>query len=190
VSEPTSGFADHGHRRHSGKPRDDKPELYKLAYEEGQRTVDDQLSELDSMRQRSVQFLAFVGTATAFLVGTSLRAYPHSEIFFILAGAATALALATIGLCVAVLNASRKLWSPTPVDWSFRLSPSVLVKWIEPDVHPPSDADFYKHLALHYEEMATENDVPLHRIRNRYLTFLGVGFLQLTLWLAVAWIFG
>jgi hypothetical protein len=50
------------------QPTNDDLPMYKMAYDEAKRLVDDQVAELDGIRQRSVQFLAFIGTGTAFLV--------------------------------------------------------------------------------------------------------------------------
>lgn len=171
------------------RTREDRPELYKLAYEEGKRAVDDQLSELDSMRQRSVQFLAFVGSASAFLVGTSLKATERSLVFYSIAITASILTLLTLALCLSLLTATRRLLGGGLEQWSFRLSPSALVKWIEPDVRPPSEADFFRALAERYEGMATDNSRSLSKVRSRYSAFLGVAVLQLTFWLVLAWLY-
>ena len=172
------------------RTRDDRPELYKLAYEEGKRTVDDQLAELDSMRQRSVQFLAFVGAASAFLVGTSLKVADRPWVFYLLAVTASVFTLLTVALCISLLLATRRPWTGGEHDWSFRLSPRALVRWIEPDVRPPSESDFYRALAERYEGMAEDNTEGLAKVRSRYILFLGAAVLQLTLWLVLAWLYG
>ena len=188
MTEQPAGPSEKAARGH--RTRDDQPDLYKLAYEEGKRTVDDQLAELDSMRQRSVQFLAFVGSASAFLVGTSLKATDRSPAFYVVAIAASAMTLLTVALCLSMLIAARlPLASGGTEKWAFRLSPSALVKWAEPDVHPPSESDFYRALAEKYEEMARENSSGLSKIRSRYIGFLGGAVLQLTLWLVLAWLY-
>lgn len=171
-----------------GKTRQDEPELYKFVCEEGQRAVDDQLSELDSMRQRSVQFLTFTGAATAFLVGTSLKTPSRTSLFYVLASTATVLMVVSVVLCLSILMASRKVTSPEPQEWRFRMSPTGLVDGIESDV-PPRASDFYRWLAVEYDEMLCLNDPILSQLRRRYAVCLGTGFLQLTLWLLIAWIF-
>lgn len=185
------------------RTRQDRADLYKLAYEEGKRLVDDQLSELDTMRQRSVQFLAFVGSASAFLVGTSLKASDRTTIFYVLAIGASVLTLLTVFLCLSLLTAST--WQggdsdvqkrgalrflPHAEQWAFRLSPKALVQWIEPDVRQPSESDYYRALAERYEGMARENSQSLNKMRNRYVGFLAAAVLQLTLWLVLAWLYG
>lgn len=168
-----------------------RSELYKLAYEEGKRTVDDQLAELDSMRQRSVQFLAFVGASTAFLVGTGLRAPSRSTGFYLLASIATLSIVVSILLCSAILVAASWRGRGLQIeDWSFRLSAKSLVQWIEPDVKPPSESDYFRALALRYNAMADENAPRLSRMRRHYIAFLVFGFLQLGAWVALVWIYG
>jgi len=172
------------------RTRNDHPELYKLAYDEGKRALQDQFTELDTMRQRSVQFLAFVGSASAFLVGTSLRATDRSVVFYILAIGASITTLLTIALCLALLTASRLPRARGVEEWSLNLSSSALVKWIEPDVGQPNESDFYRGLAELYDRMTNENLPGLNRMRKRYVLFLGGAVLQLTLWLALAWLYG
>jgi hypothetical protein len=169
------------------RTRDDQPDLYKLAYEEGKRALEDQLAELDTMRQRSVQFLAFVGSASAFLVGTSLKATDRSLAFYILAVTASIATLLTVALCLALLTASRLPRARGVEEWSLNLSPSALIKWIEPDVRPPRESDFYRALAERYDQMTSDNLPGLNRMRHRYVLFLGGAVMQLTLWLALAW---
>lgn len=78
--------------------------MLKVAYEEGLRIIEDQVAELDSMRQRSVQFLAFVGSATAFLAGSGLGGtYDRGPAFFVLAGLASLVSAIAIALASFVL---------------------------------------------------------------------------------------
>jgi hypothetical protein len=172
--------------------------LYKVAYEEGKRQVDDQVAELDGMRQRSVQFLAFVGAATGFLVGTSLHrvgtttpgpAYGH--LAFGLAVAASLASLIAIFLVLSVLlGLSRKGWRMRRAEFEFRLSSEDLLDLIEADVGKPDEVDFYKYLASEYDVMYDTNDSYLVKIRRYYTLFIAIGFIQLALWTAVAWING
>jgi hypothetical protein len=169
--------------------------MYKIAYEEGKRLVDDQIAELDSMRQRSVQFLAFVGSATGFLVGTSLGrvgtnpGLAYGIAALILAIAASLASLVAIFLVVSILLALSKN-RRGPIEWEFRLSPTVLVKMIEPDINPPDEVDFLRRLSLVCNEMHDYNEPHLARLRKFYTAFLSVGFFQLVLWAFVAWING
>jgi len=164
--------------------------MYKVAYEEGKRLVDDQLAELDSMRQRSVQFLAFVGSATAFLVGTGLTTPTRDTWFFILASSATFLSLSAILMVLAVLVSSRRLSSPAPYEFDFRVLPGKLVEWIEPEVPQPDEVDFLRALANQYQSMYEHNEQGLKLVRKYYLLFIVMGFLQLSFWVSLAWMNG
>ena len=183
---------------------------YKLAYDEGKRTVDDQLSELDSMRQRSVQFLAFVGAATAFLVGTGVNRNDATRgyLFYALVAAATIASIATV---IAVAFILLSLWwakrdpdedvaskdQPSSqvtrrkglrqMRFQLRLSPQQLVEWGEPEVPDRSDADLYRNLARYYEQMKDWNAVRLDALRHSYIAFILLGFCQVILWVSVAW---
>jgi hypothetical protein len=169
--------------------------MYKVAYEEGKRLVDDQLAELDGMRQRSVQFLAFIGSATAFLVGTSLGRVSQVGVAYeivplLLAGAASAASLIAIYLVVTMLLALSKDERLKPTNWRFRLSPEVLIRWIEPEVPQPDEVDFLRNLADVYQKMYEYNEPRLKRLRKFYTAFVAIGFFQLVLWASVAWING
>lgn len=175
----------------SGKDptRQDQLALYTIAYDEGKRTINDQLSELDSMRQRSVQFLAFIGSATAFLVGTSLKSVARPAEFYFVAVAATVLTLASVVLCILLLRASRKTFGKGD-DWDFRVSPNRLLLWIEAEVGQPSSTDFVRALAVHYGKMIETNERALQAVRTRYMVFLLITVGQLILWLILAWFYG
>lgn len=169
--------------------RQDQLDLYTIAYEEGKRTIDDQLSELSSMRQISVQFLAFIGAATAFLVGTSLKTVARPFEFYLIAILASVVTMASVILCILLLRASKKPFGKGH-DWDFRIAPDRLVQWIEADVGQPSATDFVRALAGHYGDMVKTNNEALTAIRRRYMAFLMVTVVQLILWLILAWLYG
>src|SRR5688572_27166118 len=80
-------------------------DLYEITYSEATRTLDDQAAEVSNARTRAVQFLAFVGAATAFLLGTAITgATQRDAVFYGLAIAGSALALAGIACVAALLN--------------------------------------------------------------------------------------
>lgn len=194
----------------SGQPKGlIKPEwldLYKSAYEEGRRLVDDQATQLDGMRQRAVQFLAFVGASTAFLVGSALSHMNAADIppvrtwpFFLLAGGATTLSVVAVLLCVSVLLSWTRLSSRDDDEgfvetWHLKMRPGQVLWFLEP---PPgttaltgrSLANVYQALARRYQQMADQNEEGLRRVRNRYLWLLLVGFFQLACWLTFTWVF-
>src|SRR4051812_4074570 len=55
-------------------PSSTETDLYKVALEEERRLLDRQRGNLDNIRARTLQFLAFIGASTAFLAGSSLNA--------------------------------------------------------------------------------------------------------------------
>lgn len=175
-----------------GNPQQNSSRLYVAAYEEGKRLVDDQIAELDSMRQRSVQFLAFVGSATAFLVAAGIRTdVQRTDLFFALASAATVISLLSIIAALSILlgwvrGSGRQL--VTRAEWRFRLSPEVLIKdWIEPDLGAHGEDRFFRDIALTYEAMETANERALRRVRRNYLIFLVLGSMQVVLWATLVW---
>lgn len=154
--------------------------LYKLAYEESQRTLDDQADELTGIRGRAVQFVAFVGAATAFLVGTSLQTVERDVTFYWLAGIATSMSVLLFVLIIAVLVP----WK----NWEYRLSARALIRgWIEAEVPPPNEAAFLRALAQRYDDMRVNNERVLRPLRRCYVGIIAVGLSQLTLWAALAW---
>jgi len=170
--------------------------MYRVAYEEGQRLVDDQLAELSAMRDRSVQFLAFIGSATAFLVGTSLGrvgdvGIAYGTVTLLLACVASVASLIAIYLVATMLLALSKHGRFKSIQWNFRVSPTVLIDdWIEREVPRPHQDDFLGGLAEAYQKMHDDNEPGLARMRNYYTAFIVVGFFQVVLWASVAWING
>ncbi|MGY2004633.1 hypothetical protein [Blastococcus sp. SYSU DS1024] len=168
--------------------RPDRVPLYRLAYEESQRALDDQASELDGMRQRATQFLAFVGSATAFLVAAGLNAPERDGTFYTLAGLATVVSVATVILAVAILLLVRpSIRHLGRFEWSFRLSASRLIGWIEPEVGGPDEPDFLRAVALRQDAMRERNEANLVKIRYYYAGVIAFGLLQVVLWGALVW---
>jgi hypothetical protein len=151
-------------------------ELYRLAYDEGKRSVDDQTSELANARTRAVQFLAFVGSATAFLVTRVVEIGDKPDSFRLWAGLATALAIGAIVLVTLVLV-------PWITPWERRVAPrDLLQKWIETDVPIASESKMLRELALHYGSFQIENERRLRRVRVLYIASIVAGALQVTVW--------
>jgi hypothetical protein len=158
-------------------------DLYKVAYQEAQRALDDQQGELRSMRDRSVQFTAFIGAATAFLVGTGLHPAHRDVPFYILAGTASALTVALILLLLLLLTPSKRRY------WYYRLSAKKLIKdSIETEVPPPTEAHFIRALALRYDGMRVENEKLLGALRRYYRWLIVVGIVQITVWATLVWV--
>lgn len=188
------------------RARDELQSVYRSAYEEGRRLVDAQRAELDSMRLRTLAFLAFTGTATAFLVGTSLTSPSQSDLLFYgLAGSATLLWVGTLLLCLSVLLAPKPLkqmyrvrrsssnrepywWA---MSWRFGMRPYSMVRVANPgQKKQPGTADVYQKLALDYESMWDHNKILLARVRFRYAWFLALACIQLSLWITLVWLVG
>lgn len=160
-------------------------DMYRVAYEESQRTLDDQQDELKGMRDRAVQFTAFVGAATAFLVGTGLHTTTKDALFYTLAGIASGLSAALIVLLFILLMPSRKRL------WHYRLSAGSLINgWIEAEVPPPNEAALVRAIAIKNDEMHRDNERLLGYLRKIYLYLIAIGAAQLTVWAALVWIKG
>src|SRR4051794_11682018 len=83
---------------------DQKQGMYKIAFDESVRALKDQVDELSGIRTRLVSFLAFIGAATAFLVGSSLTRATRDGAFYGLASLGTILLIATIAIVIALLR--------------------------------------------------------------------------------------
>ncbi|HEX8004186.1 MAG TPA: hypothetical protein VF519_15970 [Mycobacteriales bacterium] len=91
--------------RSPGAKRDgahDDAALYRIAFDEGRELLADQLAELSALRGRAVQFLAFVGTGSAFLVGTALGG-KRDQLFYSVAGIGSTLSVLTVVVAVHLL---------------------------------------------------------------------------------------
>ena len=142
------------------------------------------------MRQRSVQFLAFVGSATAFLVGAGVSDGARSTAFFLTASVATALSFLSILFVLFVLLSIDYHGGIHRILWNFRVSSQILVDhWIDPEVGAASEAKFLRNLALQYDKMAEENDPSMTVVRRWYLSFLTFGSIQVITWAGVVWAF-
>ena len=167
----------------SPKPDIEKhADLYEVAYQEAQRALDDQAGEVKSVRDRAVQFTAFVGAATAFLVGTGLESAHRDAVFYVLASLASALSAALILLLIAVLGPSNRNL------WHYRVSATSLITgWIETEVPLPSNGHFFRRLAEQYDDWRVKNERLLRGIRQSYRWLIIVGSTQVTVWAALVW---
>ena len=186
-SRPTAG-GQSGRRDTSGRQSRHpdasiRAEQYRIAYQEGQRTLDDEQDELKGMRDRAVQFTAFVGAATAFLVGTGLQHFNNDPLFYTLESSASLLSVMLILLILALLMPPKKKL------WHYRMSPAILVeKWIECDVPPPDEASLLREMALLYDSMHRSNEILLTSVRRLYQSLIAIGAAQVTLWAVLVWI--
>lgn len=159
--------------------------LYVVAFEEGRRFLADQLSELEGMRNRTVSFLAFVGSASGFLIGAALsNSVERHFAFYSLAFIATALSVAFVICAIWILLSLNSRGHSSR--WRLNLSPRTLVGWIETDP-PPAPSDFFRALAVEAEEMIATNDPALRRVRAQYVAVMILGIAQLIVWTWLAW---
>lgn len=162
----------------AGPPQDQR-DLYQIAYQLGLRTLEDQRDELNGIRTRGGSFMAFVGSATAFLVGTSIQAASRDGLFYVIAVAATLCSTLALISLLALLR---------PKPFEFRLSPGVLVdRWIEASVPRPSLDAFLRGLADLLEQMQGANEGLLRELRRRYVVLVGSGTLGLIAWTLLVW---
>jgi len=168
-------------RRHGGPG--DAAVLYRLAYEEGKRALDDQVDELNGIRGRAVQFTAFVGSSTAFLAAVGLRTGPdRSWLFYVLAGVASALSLFAIA-SLGFLLIPRKRQK-----FTFKMSSRVLIEdWIECEVPGPSEAAMLKELATEYDDLRVKNSRALGVLRRWYASVILIGATAVVVWAGLAW---
>lgn len=160
--------------------------LYRVAYDESVAAINDQIDELNSMRQRLVQYLAFIGAATAFLTGSSLTATtsaPRSAGFYAIAGAATALIIGVICLTVAILAPASSRMATSSSAYA------IVEGHIEVDI-PTNEGHLLRNLALLNDQAVDDNTGVLNRLRIQYVAAIAMGALQLALLLALVWFFG
>ncbi|OBI82706.1 hypothetical protein A9X00_07095 [Mycobacterium sp. 1245805.9] len=167
-------------------PYTDKTNMYKVAFEESVRALKDQVDELSNIRQRIVSYLAFVGSATAFLVGSSLNA-PGSrdDLFFFLASVGTAFMGITIGCATVLLRPKFTKIGATAS------AQTIITGTIERQVSPiESEAHFYRDLAIYNDRAVDKNDGKLKWTQRLYITAITCGALQLTVWIVLVWLRG
>lgn len=159
-------------------------DLYRIVCQEGRRTLDDEQDELNGMRTRAVQFTAFVGAATAFLVGTGLLHVTDKDaLFYALAATASALSAALIVFLFLLLSPFARQ------PWLYRMSTDRLInEWIDAEVPQPDEAMVLRELAFQYGEMHRGNELLLKSMRKWYLGIIVVGTAQVTTWAILVWL--
>lgn len=162
-----------------------KSNMYKVAFEESVRALKDQVDELSGIRQRLVQYLAFMGSATAFLVGSSLGAADRDGVFYGLACGGTALMIITIGCTVYLLWPSMSQFGATSS------AQTIIREMIERKLSPiQNDGQFYHDFATYNDQAVDENEKALRKTRRFYFAAIVCGALQLTVWVALVWLRG
>lgn len=184
--------------------------LYKLAYDEGKRALTDQLDELNGMRTKAVQFIAFVSTATAFLAGFGLRNTDRTLWFFLIAGAASALSLMAIFYLARILSPRIRNLSPKLRRWvpkiflpkglpdgeqlgvSFTIEANVIMDdWIRGRELPRRCEWVLLEEITHSYVALVEGNKPLvDQIRRNYGRMIVLGALGVITWAGLAWLGG
>ena len=183
-AEPSGGEVGRSRRHDGRKLRRVADPLYEdhylITYEESVRTLDDQADEVNRIRDRSVQFIVFVGAATAFLVGSGLQAAHRDSIFYAIAGVASAASVLMIVLLFLVLNPPNKRL------WNYRVSAKKMIAIFEADV-APSKSEFVRYLSLLNDDSREGNEKLLKPLRAYYRSLIIVGSVQVTIWAALVW---
>lgn len=160
---------------------------YRLAYNEGIRNIDDQKNELSSIRQRSLQYLAFVGAATGFLVATGIKNPSRDPMFYVIAFSSTTLSFLSLILAMLILLGIR-LGKKSSYTWTFMVHPRLIIKKIiEVDGGIKNEAELLRKLALSYGNQAELNEPEIRKIRITYIAFLICASMQLILWTWLVW---
>lgn len=156
--------------------------LYRIAYDEARSSISDQVDELNGMRNRAVSFMAFIGSATAFLVGTSVGSATPSWLFYVLAvlaGGSTIYAI--VQLCRVIRPG---------IMFTIRLDPTkIIADFIDRQVPRPSEAQLLRSLTGFYGVYIDQNEEGLSKIRNRFSQVIFFGSGGLLLWTLTVWIF-
>jgi hypothetical protein len=162
--------------------------LYRVAYDESVNALKTQSDELSGMRQRLVSFLAFVGSATAFLAGSGLTATQstatqsghRSVLFYGVAAVASLLMLAVITYTVNILR-------PKSAKIIRAASAYKIVEGhIETDI-PTNEGHLLRNLALRNDEAVQANRSVLVKLRRDYITAIALGSIELLALIGLVW---
>jgi hypothetical protein len=164
----------------------DKTNMYRVAFDESVRALKDQVDELSGIRQRIVSYLAFIGSATAFLVGSSLKAPEgRDDLFYYLAIAGTTF------MGGAIVCATFLLWPKFTSIGATSSAKKVIEGMIERQMSPiQTDAEFYHDLAMYNDNAVDKNDSKLAWSRGLYFAAVICGAVQLTIWIVLVWLRG
>jgi hypothetical protein len=156
-------------------------EVYRLAFEQGVRTLEYQDQQVDTVRDRALKLVTITGAITAFLAGTVLREPPGSRnwLFYVLVVSGTVAFAALSFLAWRILRPIQ--------EWIIEISPATIVQsYGDEDV---GLAATYRDLALHTEWSIQENANKVRPILLCYrLSVVAVG-VEVIAWVAAAWVF-
>lgn len=168
------------------EPASDYPQ-YELARAEELRRLEHQRDELDSMRTRTSQYLAFVGAATGFLVGNGLESAHRDAVFYVIAAIASLISTVAIYLAITVFLGGGKLIGRGVGKYAFTLNSLVVLRTVEADVPHANPSQVSAYMTRLYAEMADGNAPVLDIARRQYRWFLGTGATQVLGWTILLW---
>ena len=161
---------------------DDRTPLYRLAYDQSIRALNDQTDEWNGIRGRVATFMALVASATAFLAGTVLKDVKHDTVFHWLAS------LASAGSVIALLATG---WALIPKKWQMRSDARVFIEeWIEGSNPVPDEAAMLREITLAQERVKIKNERVLKSLRRMYAILIFAGSVGIGFWTALAWVRG
>lgn len=162
---------------------DEAAKLYRVAYEEGRKSIADQAVELSGIRTRAVSYMAFIGTATAFLVTTTLKSASSAWPFYTLA------ILASLLMVWALFQLGRTIWPARK--FTFRIDPlEIINRYIEREVPAPSENELLRKLSKFYGNYIDNNEIQLKRVRSAFTQVVLFGGVSLFCWTITVWLFG
>lgn len=196
-----------------GKTDPAKVDLYRYAADQTLAALAAQREELSALRTRTVQLMAFLGSATAFLAGTALRgtrgvgerdaqlAYRMDLAYQVPLWTAGVLAIVTIVMFASILagrpgsprpglaNGLRpwRGWITSRLLWQFAVRGDVLASYADSQI---PDATFYRQITREGRAMELGNQACLRAVRRRYGVFLMAILGQLAAWVALALVYG
>jgi len=128
-----------------------------LAYQEGERSIDDQARTLESLRARAATLFSAAGVIGGFLVGLALNKTPTTQLRGLGWLGLTVGAAAFLVVAVAVVA----IW--WPVTMHVRLDPGrLIVDYIESE-SPATLAELHREIALWRHQQINSNSVRLDR---------------------------
>jgi hypothetical protein len=150
------------------------PEAYRIAYEEGQRALDEQERSVDELRGRSGTLFAAAALVTSFFGGA---VFPHH---LPTAGWVAIGCFIGLGGCVLAI-----LWPRR--DWEFAASPArVISEYIEPaDDRPVAVPAMHRDLALHMDASWRANRTQLRILTATFRVGAGLLVAEVIAWVIV-----
>ncbi len=165
--------------------RSERAEWLALAVDAGLGYLRDQTDEFTRLRDRSILFASFIGTACAFLVSAavSIPSESRGAWFYAVSISGTA-AVAAMVFCVIVITIPRR-------EFSNVLSATLLVDWVQrPHEYPHRrslEAARARLATVVLPEMTRKNEDVLIRLRRWHIGLLICGTLALAIWGLLVW---